>query len=698
MTNPSGSSGDLTEPPSSANKKRKTTAAEERPARRALSCTECKRRKTKHLARFPVTHAYVEGSLRIVDGKEWRDGRVHTPPKDIEQISALREQINRLEKLIDTLGDNLPSQSQVPQAPTSAQQDRTTSGNSLESAAIDLEHLIAGPGIRPGITETLGSPIKEAQRPQTPAAFPLSSLFSSASFDPDLITVLPQLLPNSPLSQRLAEVFLDGPINSSWHAIARPAFKIQMRQYSTLTLDKLELEMDPLWFALYLMVLAMAVEFASADQKYIISNINADSNYLPTTLYHASIKALDKSDYLSKPQVAHIQVRLQSDILLRALLNRESILGIDSLHTVPLQQSSIALRHLDSAITTAQWLGLDSLEDSLSSSAVDDPALSVLQPRHQVEICKQLYHLLKFMDGTIFKRPGLWRLASNDGAFLPSNNDDQDYEHSDSPSEKPITVMTEASLSRIGSTLVDTIRSFTSDHIVSLHQVITYGTALEKLLNLIPSLPDAQTSWMMRTLHCSILYRLIRLHRPTLLRGYQSPEWSFSSNACVSSAKSLLRLQVAMAVYPHLRPSFIKRWIMGSIIVLAVPSIVQDLTFEEVIYQSQRICIGTFAELLPPIMALLSTADEFRRAATAGGDRYNLDVDLFFKEVRKRLSPTGNDDNQQNQRNGSSTMFDFNFNLDFDPNSMLPNFDFSFLQDNPTDSTGTWENMEWGLI
>ncbi|WVQ66245.1 uncharacterized protein L199_004424 [Kwoniella botswanensis] len=648
MTNPSGSSGDLTEPPSTANKKRKTTTAEERPARRALSCTECKRRKTKcsALGKTPCDSCIRRGKP---DDCRWEGmeselreaGRAHTSSKDIDQISAFKEQINRLEKLIDTLGDNLPSQSQASQAPTSAHQDGITSGNSLESAAIDLEHLIVGPGIRPGITETLGSPSKQAQRPQTPSSFPLSSLFSSASFDPDLITVLPQLLPNSPISQILAEVFFDGPINSSWHAIARPAFEIQLRQYSTLTLDKLELELDPLWFALYLMVLAMAVKFAT-------------------------------------PSGTHP--------------------GIDSLHTVPLQQSSVALRHLDSAITTAQWLGLDSLKDSLSFSAADDPAVSVLPPRHKVEICKQLYHLLKFMDGTIFKRPGLWRLASNDGASLPSNNDDQDYEHSDRPLEKSITVMTEASLSRIGSTLVNTIRSFTSNKIMSLHQVITYDTALEKLLDLIPFVADAQTSWMMRTLHCSILYRLIRLHRPTLLRGYQSPEWRFSSNACVSSAKSLLRVQEAMAAYPHLRPSFIKRWIMGSAIVLAVHSIVQDLTFEDVIYESQRICIGTFTELLPPIMALLNTADEFRRAANAGGDRYNLDVDHFFKEVRKRLSPTGNDDDQQNQQNGSSTMFDFNFNLDLDPNSMLPNFDFSFLQDNPTDSTGTWENMEWGLI
>ncbi|WWC95626.1 hypothetical protein V866_002491 [Kwoniella sp. B9012] len=638
MTNPSGSSGDPTEPPSSANKKRKTTTAEERPARRALSCTECKRRKTKcsALGKIPCDSCVRRGKpadcrWEGMESELREGGRDHTPSKDIDQISALKEQINRLEKLIDTLGHNLPSQSQISQAPTSAHQDGTTSGNSLESAAIDLEHLIVGPGIRPGITETLGSPFNQVHQPQTPSTFPLSSLFSSASFDPDLITVLPQLLPNSPISQKLAEVFFDGPINSSWH----------MRQYSTLTLDKLELELDPLWFALYLMVLAMAVEFATPSRTHP---------------------------------------------------------GIDSLHTVPLQQSSIALRHLDSAITTAQWLGLDSLKDSLSFSAADDPALSDLQPRHKVEICKQLYHLLKFMDGTIFKRPGLWRLASNDGASLPSNNDDQDYEHSDGPSEKSITVMTEASLSRIGSTLVDTIRSFTSNQIMSFHQVITYSTALEKLLDLIPSLLDAQTSWMMRTLHCSILYRLIRLHRPTLLRGYRSPEWRFSSNACVSSAKSLLRVQVAMAVYPHLRPSFIKRWIMGSVIVLAVDSIVQDLTFEEVFYQSQRICVGTFAELSPPIMALLNTADEFRQAANARGDRYNLDVDHFFKEVRKRLSPTGNDDNQQNQQNGSSTMFDFNFDLDFDPNSMLPNFDFSFLQDNPTDSTGTWENMEWGLI
>ncbi|WVW87129.1 hypothetical protein I302_109186 [Kwoniella bestiolae CBS 10118] len=609
-----------------ANKKRKATS-EDRPARRALSCTECKRRKTKcsALGKVPCDSCLKRGKPEDCRWEGMESEPIVPPPHEahaanIDQVDALKQQVDRLENLVNTLTNKQTSFSLPHRSPLPDHQ-YSSSSSDLETAAIDLEHLVVGPGIRPGITETLGSPSKHPQRPPNPSPFPLSSLFSSASFDPDLITVLPQLLPNSPISQKLVESFFEGPIHYSWH---------------------LEIKVDPIWFALYLMVLSLSVKFATADQSPLVAATNAQSSDLPTTLYHASIKALQKSDYLSRPQVGHIQV---------------SILYI------------LFLFH---------------------------PALAGLSPRHALEICKQLYHLLKFMDGTIFKRPGLWRLARNDDTPLPRNNDDGDYLYTAEPAAKSVDQMTEASLSRIGSSFVDTIRSFTSDQNLTLHQIITYDTSLRSVLGLMPSLPDSQNSWMMRTLQCSILYRLIRLHRPTLLRGYKESTWKFSSSACVDSAKVILRVQRDISLCPDLRPAFMRRWIMGSVIVLAIHTILTGDQAQEVLEQVQRSCIGTFAELLLPITAILNTAGQYRQHMQ--DSRTNLDINQFFTQVKDKLSSTGGDVNNT-QQNGSDSFFDldYDFNFDFDFTS-IPNLDMSALQNDPGSSTGSWENMQWGLI
>lgn len=78
---------------------------------------------------------------------------------------------------------------------------------------------------------------------------------------------------------------------------------------------------------------------------------------------------------------------------------------------VPKAQINLAYRHLDSAITTAQWLGLDEIDDSWTAPA-DDPALSHLDSWAAIELCKRLYHMLSFTDSTIVRKKQ-WRRLGN---------------------------------------------------------------------------------------------------------------------------------------------------------------------------------------------------------------------------------------------------------------------------------------------
>lgn len=44
----------------------------------------------------------------------------------------------------------------------------------------------------------------------------------------------------------------------------------------------------------------------------------------------------------------------------------------------------------------------------------DDPALAGLSPMAQLELCKRLIHFLAFLDTTVQKRPGIWRLGGGE--------------------------------------------------------------------------------------------------------------------------------------------------------------------------------------------------------------------------------------------------------------------------------------------
>ncbi|WWC73871.1 uncharacterized protein I206_107843 [Kwoniella pini CBS 10737] len=500
------------------------SAIEERPARRALSCTECKRRKTK---------------------------------------------IDRLERLVDTLTNRT--------APPPMRAAQFHLPDNLESAAIDLEHFVVGPGVRPGLTETLHPTDKIDHRtaPRVSSIFPLSSLFTASSIDPSLLTVLPQLLPNAPDSQRLVDAFFEGPINGSWHVIAQQAFRLKFSEYAILGLDDLEKNVDPLWFAEYLMVLAFAIKFPTFKIGQDIQLFGSELQSLPSTLHHASVKVLEASDYLSRPQIGHVQHFGHST-----------------------DQANVALRYLDNAITTAQWLELDSIEDTLPFALTSEPSLDGLEPPHQIELCKQLYHLLNFLDGTIFKRPGLWRLTNS------------------------------ASLSRIGSSFADIIRDFEMER-------NPQHTALQRLLDHMPTIPSTAQSWMMNTLSCSLHYRLIRIHRSSMIRGFRDDRWRLSTSASVSSAQRILDIQVTMANWPDLRPGFMRRWIVGAVIIQAIDSLMSDSIIHHIRSQIQRICIDDFSALLPPITAILDSVDHFWH--TLGVRKGQLDVDAFFAYVKERL-------------------------------------------------------------
>lgn len=79
-----------------------------------------------------------------------------------------------------------------------------------------------------------------------------------------------------------------------------------------------------------------------------------------------------------------------------------------------MKRQNIVLRHLDSAVSTLLWLDLDIMSDDPKDAPLDDPALEGLSPMAAHELCKQIAHIIQFMDTTIPRRRSIWRLMNSE--------------------------------------------------------------------------------------------------------------------------------------------------------------------------------------------------------------------------------------------------------------------------------------------
>ncbi|OCF36053.1 hypothetical protein I316_01925 [Kwoniella heveanensis BCC8398] len=535
-------------------------------------------------------------------------GRFELPPEPTAILGpdtkALKEQVDRLERIIDAFEHR---QANGLQASGNLGRSRPTdNADNLEDAANHLEQLVFGPSVRPGVVETTtATPGHTWNTLKLSPTTPLASILGSSSFDSTLLHVLPRLLPNSPLAKDLVEDFFIGPIHITWH-------------YSELNLEQLETRVDPVWFALYLMILAFALRFPHSHSPALQGFLADHADDLPSVLQRASVVALGASDYLVNPQVGHIQHFGKSA-----------------------DEASLALRHLDSAITTSQWLGLDTLSEQAPDKwQQTDQSLAHLTATASLECCRQLYHLLIFLDGTIFRRAGLWRLSAT---------------------ERPVTETTEASLSRKPSFNVQSSNSGDTK----------FGTrtpARQKQLD------DADPG-----------------NKPFMLRGYTDEGWRFSTKASVESAKGIVKAQRDLLPWSELCPG---RWIIGAATVLAIDALAGNLVSRDHLHLALTVCANKDQSLRRCVQSMIDSLDGSTKSSV-GVMRESI-VQTYLDDVKRRLAST--ESNEPLQGQGASTDIHSEEVLQSDPDLFA--LDLSFLY--TSDTTGVFvpglETFDWTMM
>ena len=125
------------------------------------------------------------------------------------------------------------------------------------------------------------------------------------------------------------------------------------------------------------------------------------------------------------------------------------------------EEANQSYNHLSSAISAAQWLGLDRLGNDPSGVPMQDLAFCDHPRPLAFELCKRLYHHLSFLDGSTARRQSLARLAQAPGVTaLPGHFVDDDLMLDPLPNERPATEVTAATIQRVGSIFATSIRTF----------------------------------------------------------------------------------------------------------------------------------------------------------------------------------------------------------------------------------------------
>ncbi|TXT09611.1 uncharacterized protein COLE_03545 [Cutaneotrichosporon oleaginosum] len=352
----------------------------------------------------------------------------------------------------------------------------------------------------------------------------------------------------------------------------------------------------------------------------------SDMELIPQALYQSSLNALEAAEYLAVPQLRHIQCAILYVVTLFHFGDDDD----------DVKRQNIVLRHLDAAVSTLLWLDLDIMTDDWNTAPLDDPALAGLSPHAAHELCKQLAHIVQFMDTTIPRRRSIWRLM-NMTTPIPANRkvpSDVDYP------ELPTHVVTPAGLPRSANAFCVTLHKYHNDSAELTHeQTMEYDHELRHALAQVPPPASLETSWMLHMVITSVNNRILRAHRPFLMRSVNDPSLEVSRRACVESARRIVEAQLVFNAKPRIRPRFAVRWVLGAVVVLAMDYVLGNMDSRTSLLQARDV----FSSVIGPrskhcvkaLDALVYAAD-----VKTGTVRADTDLCSFFELVKEKLANT----------------------------------------------------------
>ncbi|KAM0787632.1 hypothetical protein ACM66B_003697 [Microbotryomycetes sp. NB124-2] len=365
-----------------------------------------------------------------------------------------------------------------------------------------------------------------------------------------------RVLPPPDVVTYLVELYF-GPVNWLFHTLHGPTFMTELDAFHSLCRASRQLDTDPLFVSVLLMVLCIASDGVSSarsplslDPRFDLASspLQAYSREhlakLPERFFQAAQRALVLGEWDTVPRIRTIQ----TIILFTQYLQLSS----------PTRgQPSQLVTWLSVAIRTAQVLGLHQLGSNPEVMPPDDPALPPGKNSLKRETAKRLWAVLVYQDwlGASFKNRSYLISPYHFDTDDPLNLNDSDLSGIDwKVNPAPTAVLTDSTPDRVRIATARQVRKV-FDAVV-LPQDFTYETVLELdkgYRNILENLPDRWTMESSAEEHEQpvsrfqryfaiegIHNRIFRLHRPFSTRGYTQAKYRYSTDACLKSARAVI--------------------------------------------------------------------------------------------------------------------------------------------------------------
>lgn len=585
------------------------TVKRPRKTRQVLSCEECKRRKVACDRAQPCAPCIARGEGNDCSYKNpKREGGLGLAPKPAAGASSaaappglldMARRLHHLEELFaNKFGDAprysatahklvlTPSQDS-PGSKSSPERGTEEAVLTLEELAMDSEGRYGSLGIsmadnfgRPDdappvfqLSSSNWSPTVTSPFALTPSTSSALAIFLAPMMDPSQTTVFDCVLATIPSKLVADELLLISArdIDWRWHVLHTPTFADEYADFWRLSSAERNY-VDPAWLAVFCQVLSVAA--AEALQSELPPVLNGAglmaTREAPAVWHEAARVSLRLADWTAKPQIRVLQCLL----LFGASLDHPG-----SPFTSKCNQSDQGFSIWMSAATRiAHLLGLHRLGTDKGRMPALDPSLPPFPCSLRREMGVRLWYWLVILD---------WKTNVTSGDFLigqssfdtgPLRNlDDADiglsvdtvsrdsWEHTSTSYQRYQLALAEH-LKRVAQLLLS---KSTEDY----QAILQLETELKETIK--PLVPRGNTDHRF-SLESALHNRILRLHRPFMVKGYQQTEFNYSTSTCLESAERILQAHQGLGGSSHGRTWFIISHALGACLCLCVDTFIRQ--------------------------------------------------------------------------------------------------------------------------
>ncbi|KAK9896836.1 hypothetical protein P389DRAFT_49941 [Cystobasidium minutum MCA 4210] len=324
-----------------------------------------------------------------------------------------------------------------------------------------------------------------------------------------------------------------------YNVIHRPTFLQEVNELWTCVGEGNTSRIDPAWLSLYFMVLCWGATTLdpSKQQLSCARQFKSGKRDIPERWKCAAQRALRAADWAERPQIR----TLQAICLLFNWPTSGSLAQVSD---------SVSFGvWLSAGIRIAQSLELHKLPNDDPTYLSHDPAFAYMTVPTKVELCRRIWCILISFDwlfcsrsGTNIIRPGSFTTPA------PLKINDEDLAFPGEPVARSREELTDCDFHLLRFQMGESqlaMGAFLETPTKSYDMILRLDGHLQQAVRMLPTTnhsANGRCKPIYRTvLTCVLLNRVVRLHRPFLIKGLENPtsKYAYSAKMCISSARTI---------------------------------------------------------------------------------------------------------------------------------------------------------------